>query len=356
MNSAGLAPVELRPLSLEPKVSVLIANYNYGRFLGQAIASALQQTYRNLEVIVCDDGSTDDSVQTACGFCRHDARVSLITKSNGGQASALNQAFARSSGELICFLDSDDTFWPKKVERMVEAHRAKQDAGFGVHRIRRVNARGRPRGVWPLGAALPHGWNGGQLLQNGGVLACMPPTSGLSLHRTIAERLFPLPEPQPLGSIADQVITRLAPLLTCVVCLHETLADYRLHNSNNYARQKVCADSIHQEIASCRNLWLVQRAFLDTIDSEIAAAFPPVDVNPYLVYLGYLHARLSRSTDPREAYERFMRQLASSPNARRVWFWKSSIYMPFRVFEMAVNLMMQPSILKQAVARIRGAA
>ena len=56
----ALHPIELRPLPAEPLVSILISNYNYARFIGAAIRSALDQTYPNIELIICDDGSTDN--------------------------------------------------------------------------------------------------------------------------------------------------------------------------------------------------------------------------------------------------------------------------------------------------------
>ncbi len=57
-----LHPIELRPLPAQPLVSILVSNYNYGRFIADSIKSALDQTYSNFELIICDDGSTDDSV------------------------------------------------------------------------------------------------------------------------------------------------------------------------------------------------------------------------------------------------------------------------------------------------------
>ena len=168
---SGIHPVSLRPLSAEPLVSVLVSNYNYGRYIGSAIESALDQTYRNLELIICDDGSTDNSVEIIEAYERKDPRVLLIRKANGGQASGFNAAFSVSQGEIIALLDSDDLFLPNKVERIVADFQAHPDSGFGVHRVIRVSADLRRQGVWPMSAPLPAGWYGTRMLQDGGIFA-----------------------------------------------------------------------------------------------------------------------------------------------------------------------------------------
>ena len=86
------------------KASIVISNYNYGRYLPDAIDSALAQTYADTEVIVVDDGSTDDSRRIIEAYRD---RIVAIFKANGGQASALNAGFAASGGEVIVFLDAD---------------------------------------------------------------------------------------------------------------------------------------------------------------------------------------------------------------------------------------------------------
>jgi glycosyltransferase involved in cell wall biosynthesis len=90
----------------KPLVSIVVNNFNYGRFLRQSIESALAQDHPRTEVIVVDDASTDGSVEIIRSF--GDRIVPVCQERNGGQAAALNAGFAASRGELIIFLDADD--------------------------------------------------------------------------------------------------------------------------------------------------------------------------------------------------------------------------------------------------------
>src|SRR5215218_734176 len=101
-----------RPLT----ASIIVNNYNYGRFVGNALKSALRQTYPHTEVFVVDDGSTDESRDVIAGF---EHRVVTILKPNGGQASALNLAFPMTRGDVIYLLDSDDMLESEAVERSI---------------------------------------------------------------------------------------------------------------------------------------------------------------------------------------------------------------------------------------------
>ena len=99
-----------------PLVSIVIASYNYGRFLGEAIASALAQRDAAVEVVVVDDGSTDDSAAVAGRF-----PVRLIRQVNAGVCLARNRGAAAAHGELLVFLDADDLLEPDYVARCREA-------------------------------------------------------------------------------------------------------------------------------------------------------------------------------------------------------------------------------------------
>src|SRR5262249_12862755 len=122
------------------KISVFINNYNYGRFLGAAIDSALAQTHADSEVIVVDDGSTDNSREVIAHFGE---RIRPVLKPNGGQGSAFNAGVNASRGDVVCMLDADDFFAADKVSRVASAFAAHPDIGWVFHPVRRVFQDGR---------------------------------------------------------------------------------------------------------------------------------------------------------------------------------------------------------------------
>lgn len=111
-----------------PLVSVLMPTYNREDFVGEAIESVLAQTYPNLELIVVDDGSTDNT-KTVVREYLSDPRVKYLYKENGGQSSARNLGFKHSKGEYISFLDSDNKWKPEKVEVCIAAFSENPDVG-----------------------------------------------------------------------------------------------------------------------------------------------------------------------------------------------------------------------------------
>jgi len=103
------------PDSVAPLVSVVIPCYNHGRYLPEAVASVRRQSWPDVELIVVDDGSTDDSRTVAAGF----AEVKLIRQSNEGLSAARNRGLHASSGEIVIFLDADDILLPGAAEAAV---------------------------------------------------------------------------------------------------------------------------------------------------------------------------------------------------------------------------------------------
>ena len=103
---------------MSPRVSVLIPCHNNEAFVAEAIESALGQTYSNIEVIVVDDGSTDQSLQVIKSYRD---QIKWHTGPNRGACAARNTAFFQSQGEFIQFLDADDILLPEKIEKQMPA-------------------------------------------------------------------------------------------------------------------------------------------------------------------------------------------------------------------------------------------
>lgn len=101
-----------------PEVSVIIPTFNYGRFLEQAIQSVLGQTFQDFELIVVDDGSTDDTREVLARF-ESDRRVRCLFQANRGDAAARNTGILNAGGRYVAFLDSDDYWMPEKLERQL---------------------------------------------------------------------------------------------------------------------------------------------------------------------------------------------------------------------------------------------
>lgn len=102
-----------------PTVSAVIIGFNDEAHIGRAIESALRQTHRPLEIIVVDDGSADRTLDIAKSY--ETEGVTVYSKMNGGAASARNYGAARSAGDYLAFLDSDDVWLPHKIKTMLEA-------------------------------------------------------------------------------------------------------------------------------------------------------------------------------------------------------------------------------------------
>ena len=212
---------------IKPLVSIIVDNFNYARFLHAAIDSALAQSYSPVEIIVVDDGSTDDSRDVISSY---GSRVSAIFKPNGGHASAFNAGFSASHGSIVMFLDADDLLLPNAVEEVVRAwHAGVAKAQFV---LAHVDADGRELGgIVPYSPAqMPNGDIRSLILDAGGYIGV--PTSGNAFARTVLAQLLPLPESQ-WHQAADTSLEIIAPFLGDVVSLRRTLGCYRIHASNH---------------------------------------------------------------------------------------------------------------------------
>ena len=209
-------------------LSVIILNYNYGRYLRQCIDSVLAQDYESVELIVVDDGSTDDSRTVIESF---GARVTASFKQNGGMVSAMNHGFRLAHGDVIMFVDSDDYLLPGAIS----AH-ASALAQAGVVRSQAfmtVLDESQPsrRSTIP-GAHAAEGELRELVLQRGPGAYVSSPNSGNAWSRQFLEQVFPLPDH--LRAVGGETfLMDAAPLFGRVVTLkHQPWAIYRVHDDN----------------------------------------------------------------------------------------------------------------------------
>jgi glycosyltransferase involved in cell wall biosynthesis len=231
MNFSNIAAA----MSMSPPLaSILINNYNYARFLREAIDSALKQDYPAKEVLVVDDGSTDNSREIISSY---GDRIVPIFKENGGQSSAFNAGVAASRGNILCFLDADDFFHPDKVSRVVEAFRQQglNSKPMMVHHLLAVKGNGdveartygkthdSPMNLYAFAQRHRFIW-----YEAG-------PTTTISINRNLAQKIFPLPE-QGVRISGDDFIVCGASLLAEVYSLKDVLGGYRIHGENLWFR------------------------------------------------------------------------------------------------------------------------
>lgn len=115
--------------TVNTKVSILIPCYNSEQFLGETINSCINQSYKNIEVVIVDDGSTDSSFSIALDFNRSYPEIVRVYKqSNSGACRARNFAFEKSTGEYIMYIDADDVMSPNKIESQISLLAGKKNS------------------------------------------------------------------------------------------------------------------------------------------------------------------------------------------------------------------------------------
>ncbi len=217
-------------MSKLPLASIVISSYNYGRFLPDAIDSALGQTYANTEVIVVDDGSTDHSREVIAGYGE---RVRPVWKHNGGQASALNAGYRASRGEVVFFVDSDDLLLPTAVERVLPFFADPRVAK--VHwSLWTVDDQGRRTGDVVM-SPLAEGDLAGAVIRDGPYGYLWPDTTGNAWARRFLERVLPMPEEE-FRTCPDLYLCGLAPLFGTIGRIPEPQGCWRSHSQNHSLR------------------------------------------------------------------------------------------------------------------------
>jgi hypothetical protein len=341
-----LKPVVLPPLSDYPLVSVLTPNYNYACYLPEAIDSVLEQTYKHFELIICDDGSSDESCAIVQSYAQRDPRIRLLRQGNRGATSALNAAYRESSGEVVCLLDADDRFLPKKLEMVVRGFQSHPESGFLGHRMFRIDADGRRCGVTSILDKHPSGWYGPFMVRYGDIPG-LAITSGLCLRKEIGDLLFP--QPEMFGNFGEAAITALAPLMTPLIGTTEPLAEYRCHGRND-SNGRVTLETVGRQVEIHKMKRELQKEFLRTVHTGLADTFPGFDHRSGLLLSTYIRARLQVKGKVPGAYRNLVKSESFHtfhPAIRSFWFL--SVLLPRPLFRYALDGIWGPGRLKALV-------
>ena len=205
------------------RVSLVLNNYNYGEFVGDAIDSALGQDWNDFEVVVVDDGSTDESRQV---IDRYGDRIVRIYQRNAGQASAVNSGVRASSGQAVCLLDADDTAYPTRARAVAEALSAQREAGWCFHPLEYKGAEP-PRYAPEVGYADERA----RIRRGRSPRTPGPATSGLAFRRSLLDVILPIPD---MAIAADTYLKIVAWALAPGIVLGESHGRLRLHGGNAF--------------------------------------------------------------------------------------------------------------------------
>jgi glycosyltransferase involved in cell wall biosynthesis len=266
-------------------VTVVIPAYNHARYVAAAVDSALAQTLPPAEVIVVDDGSTDDTPSVLSSY---GARICLIRQPNQGVAAARNNGAAAGTGEWIAFLDADDAWLPRKLERQVACFAAKAEVGLVHCGVEEIDAAGRT-----LGSRLDglEGQVAPELLQFRRAVI-LGGGSGFVVRRAVFDELDGF-DPR-LSTSADWDFFLRAACRCRVGFVPEVLLRYRLHGGNMH-----------------KNVDAMERDMLLGYAKAFADPALPRGISRRRCY-GSLHAVLAGSFFAARRYGKFLRHAAAA--------------------------------------------
>jgi glycosyltransferase involved in cell wall biosynthesis len=270
------------------RFSIIVPNFNYGRFLADAIDSALALDHPDVEVIVVDDGSTDESRSV---MERYGDRIIPIHQANAGNASACSAGFLRATGDVVMFLDADDILEPSV---------AKEVAAVWTPRVSKVqfqlaliDATGVSSGrVFPQFLVVPTPDDVRGFAATVGSYPS-PPGSGNAYARWFLEKICPF---EPGDRACDSYAITAAPFLGDVVTIPKPLARYRVHGANlgaiNHVKQQ------HFSVDVARALW--RSGYARRIAARAGVTIDPraLEHNLHVACYRVASFRLSRDKHP----------------------------------------------------------
>jgi glycosyltransferase involved in cell wall biosynthesis len=236
-SAAKLGTLNAPMHGLQPAFSVLIATYNHEAYLLEALESVATQSFKDYEIVIIDDGSTDRTPELLAAWkaefaARRSNRVVIVRTENGGQSRAYEHGLYFCEGQYISLLDSDDRWMPDKLEAVHEVAINRPAAVMICHPVAVMNHGGTPTGqIRPSRAQLSQGDLRARIRRTGRTVAAV--TSGVTIRANVLRELLPMPTKR-FSFGADGYITTGASLRGPVEVVRRPLALYRVHPSGQY--------------------------------------------------------------------------------------------------------------------------
>lgn len=226
-----------------PLVSVIIPAYNGERYLSSAIDSLLVQDYANIEIIIVDDGSTDNTKEIVQVY---GDKIKYFYKPNGGEASARNYGIRKAAGDFIAFLDCDDLYKKDKISKQLKTLLAHPDCGFVYNDIEVIDAGGNPVNI--LRSEREFEWREDFLAY---VLyrQVIPATAAMMIRKSMLDDTMVYPE-RYSNSVDYLFCIRMLTKINCIY-IKEVLYSYRRHGgnlTNSHKKQKTCEKAIIKDL------------------------------------------------------------------------------------------------------------
>ena len=205
------------------KVSVIIPNYNYAHYVGAAIESVLNQTYPDIEIVVVNNGSTDNSLEV---LSKYDGKICLVNQENLGQSGSRKSGLNSATGDYIAFLDADDTWDPHKIEKQLSLFTSKVELVYsGINLFSESSQR-------VVGVEIPtfRGSCSAAFIDHPGVSIVLSGESTCIFTRSLLNKVGGF-DPD-LNSAAGWDFFRRCSKFSEFDFVPEPLTNYRLHSSN----------------------------------------------------------------------------------------------------------------------------
>lgn len=259
----------------ELALSVVIPNYNYAKFVGAAIRSALGIRWPKVEVVVVDDGSTDNSLEVIGKFAD---RITLIEQANAGQMPSCVNGFRRSSGDVVIFLDSDDVLHPDVMTEIAAVWSEK--ASKFQFQMRTIDADGNATGsILPQYFVTPTPQEIREWAISAGVYPT-PPGSGNAYPREVVDQVFSF-KTDFVDRAPDSYLVTAAPALGDVITIPKPLVDYRVHGANHGAFLELEDNRFAREVDVTRR----RVGYFREIAASVGVSVAPEVLNRNMLFL-----------------------------------------------------------------------